>query len=205
VIFDPAELGPVERARLLTRVVAPRPIAFVSTLGAGGQGNLAPFSFFAAGGSAPLSCVFSPTRDRHNDEKHTLANIAATGEYVINVTTRPLAERVNQASYTYPREVDEFDAAGFTRAPSVRVKPPRVAESPVALECRLHAIVPHGTGPGSASYVIGEIVLIHAIDDVCVDGLPDERLFNTVARAGADRWVAVEPAAFFSLTRPTAP
>lgn len=203
--FDLAELGAIERSRLLTRCIAPRPIAFVSTVNAAGQGNLAPFSFFTAGGHSPVSCVFSVTRDRHGSGKHTLANIEATGEYVINVTTYALAERVNTASFEYPADVDEFDVAGFTRVPSARVRPPRVGESPIALECRVHTVVPHGSGPGSANYIIGEVLMIHADDRVCTDGIPDERLVGLAARAGADRWVRLRDDAFFPLPRPTAP
>jgi flavin reductase (DIM6/NTAB) family NADH-FMN oxidoreductase RutF len=203
--FDPTTLSAPERARILTRVVAPRPIAVVSTLDTNGVGNLAPFSFFTAGGSNPWSCVFSTTRDRHGHGKHTLANIEATGEYVINVATAPLAQRINQASFEYDAATDEFDAAGLTRAPSTIVRPPRVAESPVALECRLHQVVPHGDGPGAANYIIGEIVLVHADDAVCVDGLPDERLMQLVARLGADRWARLDSSSVFDLPRPTHP
>jgi flavin reductase (DIM6/NTAB) family NADH-FMN oxidoreductase RutF len=203
--FDPSTLSAPERARLLARVIAPRPIAVVSTLNAAGRGNLAPFSYFAPGGSSPLSCVFSPTRDRHGEGKHTLANIEATGEYVINVATRALAARINQSSFEYPPGTDEFDAVGLTRAPSQRVAPPRVAESPVALECRLFQLLAHGAGPGSATYVIGEIVAIHVDPAVCTDGLPDETLMGLVARSGADRWSELTSAAVFSLPRPAAP
>jgi flavin reductase (DIM6/NTAB) family NADH-FMN oxidoreductase RutF len=204
-VFDMEALPAPDRQRLLTRVIAPRPIAFVSTLNAAGRGNLAPFSHFALGGHAPPSCVISPTFDRHGTGKHTLANITATGEYVINISTRALAERINKTSFEYPEDVDEFDAAGFTRVPSTRVKPPRVGESPINLECRLYQIVPHGNGPGSASYVIGEVLMIHVDEAVCVDGLPDERLVGLAARGGADRWAALTYDAFFSLPRPTAP
>lgn len=203
--FDPAALSAPERSRLLTRVIAPRPIAVVSSLTAAGVGNLAPFSFFAPGGHAPWSCVFSAVRDRHGHGKHTLDNIAATGEYVINVATRSLAERINHASFEYDADVDEFDVVGLTRVPSTRVAPPRVAESPVALECRLQQIVPVGDGPGAANYVIGEIVMIHADDAVCVDGLPDETRMHLVARMGADRWCAVLDEGVFHLPLPTAP
>lgn len=203
--FDPAALSAIERSRLLTRVIAPRPIAFVSTLNAEGRGNLAPFSYFNGGGQSPMSCVFAVTRDRHGNGKHTLANIEATAEYVINISTRAMAERINKTSFEYPADVDEFDVAGFTRVPSTRVKPPRVGESPISLECELHTIIPHGSGPGSANYIIGEVVMLHVDDSVCVDGLPDERLVGLVARAGADRWLTVEQQAFFSLPRPTTP
>jgi flavin reductase (DIM6/NTAB) family NADH-FMN oxidoreductase RutF len=204
-VFDLGTLPVPERSRLLNRVVAPRPIAFVSTLNAAGQGNLAPFSYFVLGGNGPPSCAFSPTLDRNLGSKHTLDNIRATGEYVINICTRPLAERINKASFEYPGDVDEFDIAGFTRASSIRVQPPRVAECPVSLECRLFQIVPHGNAPGAANYVIGEILVIHADDSVCVDGVPDERLYGLVARGGADRWVSLRSEDFFSLPRPTEP
>jgi len=197
-------LPSAERQRLMTRVIAPRPIAFVSTLNAGGQGNLAPFSHFALGGHGPPSCVISPTHDRNGNAKHTLDNIRSTREYVINVSTRALAERINKASFEYPPDVDEFDVTGFTRAPSVRIKPPRVAESPINLECRLFTLVPHGTGPGSATYVIGEVLMVHVDEAVCVDGLPDERLVGLAARGGADRWAGMAYDAWFPLPRPTA-
>jgi flavin reductase (DIM6/NTAB) family NADH-FMN oxidoreductase RutF len=203
--FDMSALSNVERSRLITRVIAPRAIAFVSTLDKNGRGNLAPFSYFTGGGQSPASCVFSATRDRHGSGKNTLANVEATGEYVINVVTRAMAERVNQASFEYPAGTSEFDVVGFTRAPSVKVKPPRVAESPVALECRVFKIVPHGEGPGAANYVIGEILLIHAADSVCTDGLPDETLVLPVARMGADRWLQVTREHVFAQVRPTSP
>lgn len=190
----------------MVRIVAPRPIAFVSTLNAEGRGNLAPFSFFNAGGHSPPSCVISCGRDRHGRTKHTLDNIEVTHEYVINVCTRELAERINKTSFEYPPDVDEFDVAGFTRAPSLRVKPPRVAESPIQLECKLFQIIPHGpAGPGQSNYIIGEIVMIHAAESVCVDGIPDERLVHLVARMGADRWMEVRDDAVFPLPRPTSP
>lgn len=201
--FIPSALEARERSRLLTRIIAPRPIALVSTLDAEGRGNLAPFSFFNAGGHAPASCAFSVTRHRTGHGKHTLEAIQQTGEYVISVVTRPMAERVNQASFEYPLGTDEFDAVGLTRAPSVRVRPPRVAESPVSLECRVHTMVPHGEGPGAATYIVGEILLVHADDAVCVDGVPDERLIAPVARIGADRWLEFDDDSVFSLVRPT--
>jgi len=178
----------------------------VSTLNAEGRGNLAPFSFFN-GGAAIRRCraVFSAGRDRHGNGKHTLANIEATGEYVINVSTHAMAERINKASFEYAADIDEFDVAEFTRVPSVPRKTARVGESPIALECKLHTIVPHGSGAGQANYIIGEIVLIHAHESVCVDGIPDERWYGLVARAGADRWVTIEQDAFFPLPRPTTP
>ncbi len=195
---------PLQRYRLLTSLIAPRPIALVSTLDADGLGNLAPFSFFMMGGGNPPSLAFSPLYDRARGAKDTLRNIEATGEFVVNVVTRAIAERVNQASFDYPPGVDEFDAAGFTREPSRRVRAPRVAESPAALECRLFRVVRHGDGPQAANYVIGEIVRVRIADSA----LRDDGLFDTAgqglcARLGRSEWAALGPGDVFELPRPS--
>jgi flavin reductase (DIM6/NTAB) family NADH-FMN oxidoreductase RutF len=204
LILDFATLSPGDRYRWLLPVIAPRPIAFVSSLSAGGVGNLAPFSFFAMGGSNPQSVAFCPIADRNGDPKDTLRNVRETGELVINIVSRPMAERVNQASATYPFEIDEFDVTGFTRVPSERVKPPRVAESPVAMECRVFQIVPHGSGPMHATWVIAEVLVVHVADSVlAADGFPDTAKMHPVARMGRTEWAEVTPAVTFSLERPT--
>ena len=193
------------RYRLLTSLIAPRPIAFVSTLDADGLGNLAPFSFFMMGGGNPPSLAFSPLQDRQRGTKDTLRNIEATGEFVVNVVTRGMAERVNQASFDYPPGVDEFDAAGLPREPSRLVRAPRVAESPAALECRLYRVVRHGDGPQAANYVIGEIVHVRIADAA----LRDDGLFDTAgqglcARLGRNEWAEIRPEVVFDLPRPSA-
>lgn len=193
------------RARLITRIVAPRPIAFVSTLSARGAGNLSPFSFFTAGGSNPPSVVFCTVNDRQGRAKHTLRNIEETREYVINIAAFRMAARMNQASWEYDEPVDEFDAAGFTRAPSFRVAPPGVAESPARLECRLHEIVRHGEGASAGNYVIGEMLYLTVDDDACTDGLPDNAKLDQIARLGGDLYTRVTPATLFALPRPTSP
>ncbi len=187
----------------MTRVVAPRPIAFVSSLAASGTGNLAPFSFFNIGGSNPPSCIICPVTSRDGVNKDTLHNIEETGEYTINIVTFAMAEAMNQTSFTYPRGVDEFDKAGFTRVPSTKVKPPRVGESPVSLECRLHKVVKHGEGPLSSNYVIGEIVLFHCDDAVLTDGMPDNAKIDAIGRLGEDYYTRTHAAALFRLGRPT--
>jgi flavin reductase (DIM6/NTAB) family NADH-FMN oxidoreductase RutF len=200
-----ASLAPRERHALLTPLIAPRPIAFVSTLSAGGIGNLAPFSFFAMGGQAPQSVAFCPIADRDGNPKDTLRNILETGEFVINIVSRSMAERVNQASAPYPFEVDEFDVTGFTRAPSSTVKPPRVLEAPAALECRLFQAVPHGTGSQHGTWVIGEVLYVFVRDDVLgADGQPDTALVNPAARLGRDEWAEIRTQSMFRLPRPTA-
>ena len=199
-----SDLSPQERHSLLTPLITPRPIAFVSTLSAAGVGNVAPFSFFAMGGQNPQSVAFCPTADRNGNPKDTLRNIRETGEFVINIVTRAMAERVNQASAPYPFEVDEFDVVGLTRLPSTVVKPPRVAESPAHLECRVFEIVPHGSGPQHSTWVIGEVLVAH-IDDayLAADGLPDTAKLDPAARLGRTEWSHVTAESIFRLTRPT--
>lgn len=203
--IDCAALQPREVYQLMTRMIAPRPIAFVSTLDADGRGNLAPFSYFAIGGSNPPSLVFCPILNRESAKKDTLLNIEETGEYVINVATLELAQQLNQSSYTYARGIDEFDQVGLTRAPSVKVAPPRVAESPINLEMRLFTIVRHGSGPLASNYIIGELVYIHLRDEILTDGLPDNRKLQHLARLGEDYFTAVSPAALLSIPRPQQP
>lgn len=194
---------PLQRYRLLTSLIAPRPIALVSTVGADGVGNLSPFSFFMLGGGNPPSLALSVLTDRRGRPKDTLANIEATGEFVVNLVTRAMAERTNQSSGDYPPTIDEFDISDLTREPSVAVRPPRVAESPAALECRLAQIVRHGDGPQAANYIIGEIVHIR-VHDVALraDGLFDTAGQGMVARLGRDEWSEVLPDSVFALKRP---
>jgi len=203
--FDLGAMGPREAYHLLTRLVAPRPIALVSSQRADGVGNLAPFSFFMVGGANPPSCVICPVNDRHGAPKDTLRNIEATGEYVINVSTRALAERINQASYPYQYGVDEFDRVGLTRAPSRVVAPPRVAESPAQLECVHHEIVRHGDGPLGSNYVIGEVVAIHVADEVLRGGLPDDRAIEFIGRLGQAFYTHVTSDSLFEMERPEEP
>ncbi len=202
------ELSAMERRevyQLLTRVVAPRPIAFVSSLDPEGGGNLAPFSFFSMGGLNPPSLVFCPVNTRDGFVKDTVRNIETTGEFVVNVVTRSMAEAMNQASWTYPPESDEFDEVGFTRAASDLVAPPRVAESPVAIECRLHRILRHGEGALASNYIIGEALKVHVDEAVMDAGSPDARKLDLVGRLGADWYVHVEPESLFELPRPVGP
>jgi len=157
--IDPAAVPPADLYALLTGCVIPRPIAFVSSLSASGTANLAPFSFFNAGGANPPSLVLSTVTSGAGRDKDTLHNVRATGEYVVHIAPWSLREKMNQTSADYAPEVDEFEMAGFTKAPSAKVKPWRAAECPIAMECRLFQIVRHGEGPFGAHYVIGEVVL----------------------------------------------
>lgn len=155
--------------RVLTGVVVPRPIAFVSTISTGGIVNLAPYSFFNAVAYDPPTIVFSSSRRVPAKEKDTLANIEATGEFVINMVVDDIAEAMNKTAAEFPADVSEFEIAGLTPAPSDKVKAPRVAESPVNMECRLVQVVPIGSGDHAHGLVIGEVVWMHIRDDI-IDG-----------------------------------
>lgn len=200
--IDASELSMADAHRLLLHCVAPRPIAFTSTLSPEGVPNLAPFSYFMAGGANPPSVVISPLTDRQGGPKDTLRNIRATGEYVINVVTYAMRERMNTASAEWPYGISEWEQAGFTPAPSVRVRPHRVLESPFAIECRLYQIVSHGEGPLSGNYVIGEVVYFHVSRDVMPEGVIDVRRVDYIARMGGDWYARASQEALFEMPRP---
>ncbi|MEX2143978.1 MAG: flavin reductase family protein [Anaerolineales bacterium] len=173
--INPADIAGNALNRILLGSVVPRPIAWVSTINEQGQPNLAPFSFFNAVCTRPPTLLFCPgVRGLDGASKDTLRNIRTGGEYVINVVTEATAEAMNKTATELPPEVNEFEFAGLTQAASIKVKPPRVAESPVNFECQLRQIVDIGDGlPGSGWIVIGEIVHLHVSDDVL---LPDYKI-----------------------------
>src|SRR5437588_2433463 len=145
----------LEVYRALVGIVTPRPIAWVTSVDAEGRVNLAPFSFFNAFGANPPVVVFSPTLRRDGSRKDTLRNVEATGEFVLNAAVEALAEQVNLSSKELPYGQSEVDLARLTLRPSLKVKPPRLAETPVHLECKVLQIVPVGNGPLAANLVIG--------------------------------------------------
>ena len=171
MIIDPRTF---ERFNLiLTGVVVPRPIAFVSTISIDGVVNLAPYSFFNAVAYNPPTVVFSSSRKAagwQDKRKDTLTNIEETGEFVVNVVVDDIAAAMNATAAEYPSYVSEFVIAGLTEAPSEVVKAPRVLESPVNMECRLSQIVNIGEQPHQHGLVIGEIVRMHLREDVLYEG-----------------------------------
>lgn len=178
--LDPTELGARPFYRLLTSVVVPRPIAWVSTRSAAGVDNLAPHSFFTVSCVDPPMVQFTSVR-----VKDSLTNARETGEFVVCLATEELFEQVNATATDFPAGVDEFAAVGLTAEPSTVVAPPRVAESPVALECRLE----HALELGDSTVVIGRVV--HAsvrADVVGADGLPEIGRLRPLARLGRDEW-----------------
>ena len=187
MIIDPAVLDPRQRYRLLLSTVAPRPIAWVSTRSPDGSYNLAPFSFFQALSGTPPYVIISVGR-RVGRPKDTLRIIQQTGEFVINMVTEAVAERMNLTSGEYGPDVDEFALAGVTPAPAEVVAAPRVAESPISMEARLTQLV---TLPGTDyTPIIGEIVRWHVADGfLAPDGLLDLARLRPIARLARDEYV----------------
>ena len=187
MIIDVRSADVVAVYRALIGVVTPRPIAWVTTVDGEGRVNLAPFSFFNAFGANPPVVVFSPVLRRDRSKKDTLQNLSSVNEFVLNAAVEELAEKVNATSRELPPGQSEADHAGLTLQPSAMVRPPRVAESPVHLECRVRQILPIGDGPLAANLVIGEVLLIHIADFVLDDrGAVDPRKLGTIARLGGD-------------------
>lgn len=192
---------------LLQSAVAPRPIAFVSTINAKEQVNLSPFSFFNIFSVNPPILIFSPSRRvRDNTTKHTLNNVQQVPECVINVVSYNMVEQVNLASTEYPEGVNEFIKAGFTEEPSLYVKPPRVKESPVQMECKVKQIIPLAELPGSGNLVLCQVIAIHTRGDISVmdNGaiLPDT--LQLVSRMGLDFYAKAYGESLFELAKPLA-
>lgn len=199
---DPASLPWKSVYKILIGSVVPRPIGWISTVDAAGVANLAPFSFFNAVSSRPPMVLFCPTvRATDRSPKDTLRNLRLTGEFVVNIVTESLAEAMNLTSTEFPPEVDEFEAAGLTAAPSAVVAPPRVAESPIHFECRVHQIVEVGAEPGGGSVVLGRIVHLHVDASVLVgDDKIDLRALRPIGRLAGGAYCRVTE--IFEMPRP---
>jgi flavin reductase (DIM6/NTAB) family NADH-FMN oxidoreductase RutF len=192
-VFDTTDPD-VNAYRLLTALVVPRPIAWVSTLDAEGRGNLAPHSFFTVASGRPPVVLFSSL-----GRKDTVRNIEETGEFVVNFTSEALLHHVNNTSAPFDHGDDEAERLGITTEPSQTVAPPRVAESPASIECRLERIVE----VGHAFVVFGTVTAITVREDVIVDGSPAMQHLAPVSRLGGDEWG--RPPEVFRLTRPQKP
>lgn len=180
--FDPVQLGPAVYG-LLNSLVVPRPIAWVGTRSAAGVDNLAPHSFFTISSVQPPVVQFTSV-----GAKDSLRNCLDTGEFTVSLCSEELLDRVNVSATDYPAEVSEFDAAGVTREPSKLVAPPRVAESPAALECRVIGTKDFG---GGSTVVFGEVVWVVVDEDALRDGRPAVDLLRPLARLGAEEWSAI--------------
>jgi len=187
--------------KLLIGAIVPRPIAFVSTVNAQGAFNLAPFSFFTAISANPPVICFSPMiRGRDGARKDTLRNIEGTPEFVVNIVSEDFAAQMNECSAEFPPEVDEFAVSGLTPVPSDLVKPPRVAESRVNMECRLMQIVNVSAKPLGGSLVIGEVLRFHVADEIIQNSRIDPDLLRPIGRMGGPSYTRVTDR--FDLVRP---
>jgi flavin reductase (DIM6/NTAB) family NADH-FMN oxidoreductase RutF len=200
----PGEIKTAQLHQYLLGAVAPRPICFASTVNANGEVNLSPYSFFNVFGSNPTTLVFSPSRKvRDNTIKHTLENIYETREVVINVVNYAMVQQMSLSSCEYPRGVDEFVKAGFTKLPSEKVKAPRVAESPVQMECRVRDIIETGSEGGAGNLVICEVLVMHISDAVLdANGQIDPQKIDLVARMGGDYYCRASGDAVFTVPKP---
>ena len=201
-VFDPADHSPSDMYKLMIGAIVPRPIAFVSTVDAKGVMNLAPFSYFTACGSNPPVVLFCcSVRLGPLPQKDTLTNIRATGEFVVNVVTEEIAEQMNATAAEAPPEVDEFELSGLTPQPSELVKPPRVAESKVQMECRLRQIIEVSNKPRGGNLVLGEVLRIHVLESVLLDTYKiDPDRLNAVGRMGGPSYVRTHDR--FDMQRP---
>ncbi len=199
--------GDVKTAQLhayLLGSVAPRPICFASTIDSDGNMNLSPFSFFNVFGSKPPILVFSPARRvRDNTIKHTLENVQEMKEVVINIVNYSIVQQMNLASCEYPKDVNEFTKAGFTPIASEMVKPFRVKESPVQLECKVLQVIETGQEGGAGNLVICEMVCMHIDDEVLnANGQIDPDKIDLVARMGGDYYCRASGSSVFTVPKP---
>jgi flavin reductase (DIM6/NTAB) family NADH-FMN oxidoreductase RutF len=200
--LDPEALEVRDRYALMIGLIQPRPIAWVSTISPDGRTNLAPFSFFTGICANPMTLCFAPVNDRHGKKKDTLLNVEATKQFVVNIATEANAEKMNQTSAPYPYGVSEFEKAGVTPLPSIKVKPPRVAESPAAYECELVQIVRLGEGPLSGNLIIGKVVQIHVDEKIYNAGKIRHQDLKTIGRMEGAWYTRTGDA--FELPRPEA-
>ncbi|MGL4599515.1 MAG: flavin reductase family protein, partial [Bacteroidia bacterium] len=203
--LDPKELKIPQLHQYLLHAVAPRPIAFASTIDAQGNPNLSPFSFFNIFSANPPIAIFSPARSgRTGQTKNTFDNAKETRECVINVVNYDMVHQMSLTSTEYPKGINEFVKAGLTELPSLKVKPPRVAESPVQLECKVNDIIELGQNGGAGNLVICEIVLMH-IDERVLNPethMIDQEKIDLVARLGGDWYLRASGNALFKLAKP---
>lgn len=203
ISFNPKDLSTGRLHGYLLSAVAPRPIAFASTIDKDGNSNLSPFSFFNVFSANPPILIFSPARRvRDNTTKHTLGNVEAVNEVVINVVNYDIVHQMSLSSTEYPEGVNEFEKAGLTMLPSDEVKPFRVAESPIQMECKVNKIVKLGTEGGAGNLVICEVVKLHISEEVMnEDNTINQEALDLVARAGGSYYSRAK-SGFFEIPKP---
>jgi len=192
-----------EVQNLLNHVVVPRPICFASTVDRHGAVNLSPFSYFNMFSFRPPVVIFSPLiRMRDQTAKHTLQNLQDVGEVCVNVVSYEMVQQVSLASNEFDRGTDEFVKAGLTKLPSQLIRPPRVLESPVQMECRVMEIKPLGTAGGAGNLVIAEVLLVHISGELLTDGRPDQTKFDLAARMGGHWYARINHHNLFMVEKP---
>lgn len=200
-VIDPAQHEANDIYKLMIGVIVPRPIAFVSSIDAAGVRNLAPFSYFTACGSKPpVVCFCTSVRSSPRPYKDTLRNVEATGEFVVNIVSEEFAAQMNATAADVGPEVDEFELSGLTPLASDLVKPPRVAESKVHMECRLHQIVRVSDQPGGGVLVLGEVLRFHVLESLLDGYKVDPDGLNAIGRMGGPTYVRTHDR--FQMERP---
>src|SRR5688572_6566577 len=204
MILNPKEIPVGKMHSYLLGAVTPRPIAFASTVDQRGNVNLSPFSFFNCFGANPPIVIFSPARrGRDNTTKHTYENLREVPEVVINVVNYDMVQQTSLASTEYPKGINEFLKAGFRELPSVMVKPPRVAESPIAMECKVLQIIQTGDQGAAGNLVICEVMLMHIKEEILdPEGRIDPWKLDAVARLGSDYYCRVQGDMIFKVPKP---
>jgi flavin reductase (DIM6/NTAB) family NADH-FMN oxidoreductase RutF len=202
--IDPKEIPFGKMHSYLLGAVTPRPIAFASTVDKNGNVNLSPFSFFNCFGANPPILIFSPARrGRDNTTKHTYENVKEVSEVVINIVNYSMVQQASLASTEYPKGVNEFIKAGFTEVRSKKVKPPRVGEAPVAMECKVLQVIQTGDQGAAGNLVICEILLMHIQEEVLdAEGKIDPWKLDAVARLGGDYYCRVQGDSIFKVPKP---
>jgi len=199
--IDFSTLAPRDAYAWMIHAITPRPIAWISTISSAGQTNLAPFSFFQGVCSRPPTLMFSGAINRQGLKKDTVVNIGQVPEFVVNIVPFALAEPMNLTAAPLPHGESEFEKFNIATAPSLKVRPPRVAAAPVAFECKLDRIVDFGDGPSGSNVVFGTILCAHVAESVLgTDGQIDPHKLDTIGRMGGDNYVRTRE--LFTIVRP---
>lgn len=201
--IDPLEVSTGKLHGMMLGAIGPRPIAFASTVDKEGNPNLSPFSFFNVFSANPPILIFSPARRvRDNSTKHTLENVIATDEVVINIVNYDIVQQMSLSSTEYPKSVNEFEKAGLTMLPSEKIKSFRVAEAPVQFECKVNEVISLGDNGGAGNLVICKVLLMHVKEDILdADGKIDQYKIDQVARMGGN-WYSRANMGMFEVPKP---
>ncbi|PYF73922.1 flavin reductase family protein [Pedobacter nutrimenti] len=199
-----SDLSPAQLQNYMQYAIAPRPICFATTIDGAGQINLSPFSFFNMFSTNPPLCIFSPARRvRDNTTKHTLENVLEVKECVINIVNYDIVQQTSLSSTEYAKGINEFEKAGLTMLKSDLVRPPRVAEAPVQMECIVKEVIHLGENPGAGNLILAEVKLIHIKEEILdEEGKIDQAKIDLVARLGGDWYCRVTSENLFKVAKP---